>query len=64
MRRSFYEKVKKNGTVDTKNYRYVLEDFGNVARLPIKYLDTTKAYGDGKLLKFLLSGNNHGGTIV
>jgi hypothetical protein len=28
MRRSFYEKVKKNGTVDTKNYRYVLEDFG------------------------------------
>lgn len=45
MRRSFYEKVKKNGTVGTKNCRYVLEDFGNVARLSIKYLDTTKAYG-------------------
>ena len=51
MRRSFYEKVKKNGTVDTKNYRYVLEDFGNVARLPIKYLDTTKAYGWWKIIK-------------
>ena len=51
MRRSFYEKVKKNGTVDTKNYRYVLEDFGNVARLPIKYLDTTKAYGGWKIIK-------------
>lgn len=26
MRRSFYEKVKKYGTVDTRKYRYVLED--------------------------------------
>lgn len=47
-----------------KNYRYVLEDFGNVARLPIKYLAQQKHTADEKLLKFLLSGNNHGGTIV
>lgn len=26
MRRTFYEKVKKYGSVDTRKYRYVLED--------------------------------------
>ena len=51
MRRSFYEKVKKYGTVDTRKYRYELEDFGNVARLPLKYLDTTKEYDGWKIIK-------------
>jgi hypothetical protein len=51
MRRSFYEKVKRMAQLTPKNYRYVLEDFGNVARLPIKYLDTTKAYGGWKIIK-------------
>ena len=51
MRRSFYEKVKKYGTVDTRKYRYVLEDFGNVARLPIKYLDTTEEIDGWKIIK-------------
>ena len=45
MRRTFYEKVKKYGSVDTRKYRYVLEDYGNVARLPLEYLDTTAEDG-------------------
>ena len=44
MRRSFYEKVKKYGTVDTKKYRYMLGDWGDVSRLPLELLDTTEAY--------------------
>ena len=44
MRRSFYEKVKKNGTVDTRKYRYVLGDWGDVSRLPLELLDTTEVY--------------------
>lgn len=44
MRRSFYEKVKKYGTVDTRKYRYVLGDWGDVSRLPLELLDTTEAY--------------------
>lgn len=44
MRRSFYEKVKKNGTVDTRKYRYVLGDWGDVSRLQLELLDTTEAY--------------------
>lgn len=51
MRRSFYEKVKKYGTVDTRKYRYELEDFGNVARLPLKYLDTTEEIDGWKIIK-------------
>ena len=51
MRRSFYEKVKRHGSVDTRKYRYVIEDYGNVARLPIEYLDTTRAEDGWKIIK-------------
>lgn len=49
MRRSFYEKVKRHGSVDTRKYRYVIEDYGNVARLPLEYLDTTRAEDGWKI---------------
>ena len=51
MRRTFYEKVKKYGSVDTRKYRYVLEDYGNVARLPLEYLDTTRAEDGWEIIK-------------
>lgn len=51
MRRSFYEKVKKYGTVYTRKYIYILEDFGNVACLPLKYLCTAEAIDGWKIIK-------------
>lgn len=51
MRRSFYEKVKKYGTVDTRKYRYFLGYWGDVSRLPLKYLGTTKALVGWKVIK-------------
>jgi hypothetical protein len=47
-----------------KNYRYVLEDFGMWRDCLLNIWTQQKHTADGKLLKFLLSGNNHGGTIV
>ena len=51
MRRSFMKKVKKYGSVDTRKYRYVIEDYGNVARLSLEYLDTTRAEDGWKIIK-------------
>lgn len=51
MRRSFYEKVKKYGEVNTKKYSYVLEEYGNVARIALADLDTTDAYDNWKIIK-------------
>ena len=40
----FLEKVKRDGIVDTRKYRYVVDSAqGVIKRLPIEYLDTTLA---------------------
>lgn len=42
--KKFIEKVLHDRIVDTKNYRYrVNESTGYIERIPIEYLDTTKA---------------------
>lgn len=49
MRKDFIEKIKKEHIIDTKKYRYVFEgtwDYAYIKRLPIKYLDTTRAIND------------------
>lgn len=44
MKKDFIERVKKERIVDTKTYRYVVdEEMGQIKRLPIKNLDTTAA---------------------
>ena len=40
----FLERVKREGIVDTRKYRYVVDSaHGVIKRLPIEYLDTTLA---------------------
>ena len=51
MRRSFYEKVKKYGAVDTKKYRYALKEDGDVERIALANLDTTAVYDDWEIIK-------------
>lgn len=44
MKKEFFEKVIRQGIVDTKKYRYKYsEDDGTVKRLPLADLDTTEA---------------------
>lgn len=46
MTKEFLNKVKREGIVDTKNYRYVHIGYGYkelIKRLPIDWLDTTLA---------------------
>lgn len=42
MRKSFIEKVVREGIVDTKKYRYIMRG-AKIFRLPISCLDTTQA---------------------
>lgn len=45
--KKFAERVAKEGTVDTAKYRYHFENTFTgafIKRIPIEYLDTTKAY--------------------
>ena len=54
MTRKFIEKVKLYGMVDTRNYRYVYRaDSVNawIERLPIEWLDTTRAIDGWKIVK-------------
>ena len=54
MTRKFIEKVIQQGTVDTRNYRYVYRaDSVNawIERLPIDWLDTTRAIDGWKIVK-------------
>ncbi len=47
MTKAFIERVKREGTVDTKNYRYVCKIEDNklvIERLPLEALDTTEVY--------------------
>lgn len=46
MKKNFIEKVIRNGSVDTRNYRYIVKEFSDrleVQRLPLSSLDTTDA---------------------
>lgn len=46
MKNEFIAKVIREGIVDTNKYRYIFKD-GNILRLPLSYLGTTKAI-DGR----------------
>lgn len=46
MTKTFKARVMKELTVDTRNYRYNVKDFGDhteIQRIPLEYLDTTAA---------------------
>lgn len=44
MTRKFFERVMKERVVDTKDYRYLIDEReGAIVRLKIEYLDTTRA---------------------
>ena len=54
MTRKFIGKVRQQGIVDTRNYRYVYHvDAANawIERLPIEWLDTTRAIDGWKIVK-------------
>ena len=47
MKESFLKRVLREKIVDTRKYRYTLQEtclFTDIVRLPIEYLDTPKAY--------------------
>ena len=53
MKESFLKRVLREKTVDTRNYRYTLQEtclFTDIVRLPIEYLDTNKAYEPWELV--------------
>ena len=51
----FYERVMNSVYIDTKKYRYISREGRDgvvyILRLPIKYLDTTKALTDWELVR-------------
>nr|DAR06248.1 MAG TPA: hypothetical protein [Caudoviricetes sp.] len=54
MTNKFYERVIKERTVDTRNYRYTInEREGEIVRLRIEYLDTTAAITEWETVKSL-----------
>lgn len=51
--KNFAAKVLANGMIDTRNYRYIIkcDNYGcQVLALPIKFLDTTAAYDNWKVV--------------
>ena len=58
MTKKFLEKVLHDRVVDTKKYRYrVNESTGYIERIPIEYLDTTKALEGWELVEDLSNIN-------
>ncbi len=56
MTKAFLDKIFKERTVDTKQYRYVLKEFAGRAeihRLPIDRLDTTDAISGWETVKVI-----------
>lgn len=50
----FLERVKREGIVDTRKYRYVVDHAqGLIKRLPIEYLDTTLALTEWQVVTIL-----------
>lgn len=44
MTKAFLDRIKREGIVDTTKYRYVIDgNTGDIKRIPISYLSTTKA---------------------
>ena len=52
MKKEFIERIIREGTVDTRNYRYRVFE-GEIIRLPIEYLGTTAAFGGWETVKKL-----------
>ncbi len=53
MNKDFYNKVIKNGIVDTKKYRYKLKEYAdhaNIERIDIKEINTTTVYTDWEVV--------------
>lgn len=57
MRKSLLDKIIREGTVDTRNYRYKQEWFADrieIQRLPLSYLDTTMAINGWETVEVIL----------
>lgn len=51
MTNKFFERVMKERTVDTRNYRYLIDEReGAIVRLRIEYLDTTRALDEWEVV--------------
>ena len=56
MTKAFREKILKNGTVDTKNYRYHVAQYPDhceIRRIRLEYLDTTAAIDGWKIVEII-----------
>lgn len=56
MKKNFLKRVIREGTVDTREYRYIVRERNNGAaiyRLPLEWLDTTAAIDGWELVKEL-----------
>ena len=52
MTESFKQKVIENGIYDTERYRWIYDiNTNTIQRLPIQYLDTTKALSDWEVVE-------------
>lgn len=52
MRESFIRKVVAHGIYDTKKYRWIYDCGTNsIIRIPIEYLDTTRALSDWEIVE-------------
>ena len=56
MTKEFREKILKNGTVDTKNYRYHVAQYPEhceIRRIQLEYLDTTAAIDEWEIVEII-----------
>ena len=56
MTKEFREKILKNGTVDTKNYRYHVAQYPDhyeIRRIQLEYLDTTDAIDEWEIVEII-----------
>ena len=56
MTKTFREKILKNGTVDTKNYRYHVAQYPDhceIRRIPLDYLNTTTAIDEWEIVEII-----------
>ena len=56
MTKTFREKILKNGTVNTKNYRYHVAQYPEhceIRRIQLEYLDTTAAIDEWEIVEII-----------
>lgn len=52
MKESFKQKIIEDGIYDTKRYRWIYDvNTNTIQRLPIQYLDTTRALSDWEIVE-------------